>query len=337
MQAIKHHTLCKYGLIVSFLSIVFVISACSTDVDVIGNWKETTVVYGLLNQNDSLQYVKVNKAFLGDENALVMAQEYDSLNYGTELEIVLERIKNGSVIESFILQRDTTVVKDNGVFFYPNQVLYKTNQDIYDDSKYTLSVTNTNTGNKVSASSTLVKDFAIDKPKSSESVNWNLISSDYKVKWQSAQNGKMHQLNIRFYYTEKNNTTSVTENKYIDWVFTTDESNTTDGGEDMEVAIDGQSFYTFIASMIAVDPNLTRTIGTLDFTITVAGDDFTTYMDVNQPSTGVLQEKPIYTNIENGIGLFSSRFSKTISGLSMVTSTQDSIRFGQYTKDLGFQ
>jgi hypothetical protein len=313
------------------------ISSCSTDVDVIGEWEETMIVYGLLNQNDTAHYVKVTKAFLGEENALVMAQEYDSSYYGSELQVSLQRKKNGNVVETITLERDETIEKESGTFSYPNQVLYKTTQTIYDDSEYAIEIENTSSGNIASASTSLVKSFSIDKPKTTESVNWNLIGSDYKVKWQSAINGKMYQLTIRFHYSEQNKTTLVTTAKYIDWVFTSEQSSTTDGGEDMEVAIDGQTFYTFLASMIDVDPNVIRTIGTLDFTITVAGADFTTYMDVNQPSSGVLQEKPIYTNIENGIGIFSSRFEKSVNDLSMVTSTQDSIRYGIHTENLSFQ
>jgi hypothetical protein len=32
---------------------------------------------------------------------------------------------------------------------------------------------------------------------------------------------------------------------------------------------------------------------------------------VNEPSSGIVQEKPDYTNVENGIGLFSCRYLKT--------------------------
>lgn len=327
------------GLRLSFILLLGMIgiSSCSTDVDVIGDWEETMVVYGLLNQNDSVHYIRVSKAFLGEENALVMAQEYDSLYYGSQLELSLERVKGGNVLETITLQRDTTIPLEEGVFSSPNQVLYKTTQALHDDSEYVLEITNTSTAKKVNASTDLVKDFTVDKPKTTESINWNLFNSDYKVKWQSAVNGKMYQLTIRFHYTEQNKITLVSENKYIDWVFTSQESNNGNGGEDMEVAIDGQSFYTFIASMIEPNSNVNRYIGNLDFTIAVAGEDFATYMEVNQPTTGVLQEKPVYTNIENGIGLFSSRYEKIVANLSMVTSTQDSIRYGQHTQNLGFQ
>jgi hypothetical protein len=33
-------------------------------------------------------------------------------------------------------------------------------------------------------------------------------------------------------------------------------------------------------------------------------------MEVNEPFEGIVQERPSFTNINNGIGLFSSRFNK---------------------------
>ena len=46
----------------------------------IGDFKETAVVYGLLDQSDSVHYVKINRAFIGPGNSLEFAQIPDS-NY----------------------------------------------------------------------------------------------------------------------------------------------------------------------------------------------------------------------------------------------------------------
>ena len=65
-------------LILSVFSILFI--SCETDVDVNAEWEEIVVVYGLLDQGQELQFVKVNKAFLGDDAAYIMAQQSDSFN-----------------------------------------------------------------------------------------------------------------------------------------------------------------------------------------------------------------------------------------------------------------
>ena len=41
------------------------VASCKKDLNINDEWKEITVVYGLLNVNDSIHYVKITKAFLG--------------------------------------------------------------------------------------------------------------------------------------------------------------------------------------------------------------------------------------------------------------------------------
>src|SRR5437868_1291641 len=116
--------------IVAALSIVFFLVlfySCSTDFSVTAPYKETMVIYGLLNSSpvDTLQYIRISKAFLGEGNALIMAQQKDSINYGDVLDVKLQQILNGHAIRTVSLRRDTTVEKDNGLFNNPYQVLYK--------------------------------------------------------------------------------------------------------------------------------------------------------------------------------------------------------------------
>jgi hypothetical protein len=61
-------------------------------------------------------------------------------------------------------------------------------------------------------------------------------------------------------------------------------------------------------------------------------DDFTTFIDVNEPSTGIIQERPEFTNIKNGLGLFSSRVIRVPLTRNLDNSSWDSLACGQYTK-----
>ena len=68
----------------------------------------------------------------------------------------------------------------------------------------------------------------------------------------------------------------------------------------------------------------------------VADEDFTIYMDINGPSNSIVQERPAYSNVSGGVGLFSSRYSKIryFAGLSVFS--QDELISGEYTNHLGF-
>ena len=112
-------------------SIVF-FSACETEFDVNAEWKETVIVYGLLDSSSDTQYVKINKAYLGEGDAMMMAQYADSLNFNpNDLEVKIHKLGSSDTLMTINL--DTTVViKDSldinanpGVFTIDNNIIYQ--------------------------------------------------------------------------------------------------------------------------------------------------------------------------------------------------------------------
>ena len=63
-------------------SVLLFIFSCDSDFDVNADWKESMVVYGLLDQSVDTQKVIIYKAFLGNQSAYALAQEIDSIYYG---------------------------------------------------------------------------------------------------------------------------------------------------------------------------------------------------------------------------------------------------------------
>ena len=60
--------------------------------------------------------------------------------------------------------------------------------------------------------------------------------------------------------------------------------------------------------------------------MTVGSEDLNTYIKVNKPITGIVQERPQFTNINNGIGLFSSRYTKVRYGFPLTSSSIDFLK-----------
>ena len=90
-------------------------------------YKEITVVYGLLNTADTVQWIRINKAFLGMGNALVMAQQPDSINYPDILDVKLQEYEGSTLRKTFSLLRDSSIQKEPGVFATVPNILYRTN------------------------------------------------------------------------------------------------------------------------------------------------------------------------------------------------------------------
>lgn len=339
----------KKSFIYSLFVTTIFLSACSTDLDVVGDYKETMVVYGLLDQSQDTQYVKINKAFLGEGNALLYAQIKDSVQFANSLNVVLKRIKSGVQQGADIpLSPNNTISKNSGVFYGPDQenAIYSTNATLYGDSEYRLVIKNNETGNTVSAQTSLISDFAFTAPFSGSTafnfVNVSNPDQPFTVEWNSAKNGKLYQLTVRLNYTDylDTNSDNIIDDSIaqtVDWVHGTQKSERLDGTQKMTNVFVGKDFLKYIGSQLAPYPNLhKRVAGNVELKVLVAGDDMNTFIEVNAPSTGIIQQKPEFTNITNGLGIFSSRYNKAPFARPLFHITKDTLACGQYTKDLLF-
>ena len=73
-------------------------------------------------------------------------------------------------------------------------------------------------------------------------------------------------------------------------------------------------FYRVIGSQIPDRAGYTRRIDSLSVGVKpveimcVAGtEDLQTYIQLQAPSSGIVQDRPVFTTVENGLGLFTSR------------------------------
>ena len=80
----------------------------------------------------------------------------------------------------------------------------------------------------------------------------------------------------------------------------------------MIYTFDGDAFVNFISTnMPAMQNEINyRNLAYMELKYTVGSEYLYTYMAVNEPFEGIVQERPVFSNINNGIGLFSCRFNK---------------------------
>ena len=115
--------------------ILFLLSAtlllsCETEFEVNADWQELMVVHGILDQSQGEQFVRINKAFLGEQDALVMASISDSSNYNPSdllVRLINMRMMTSSSFYYELLDSidlvDTIMPKDNGEFYTDDKKL----------------------------------------------------------------------------------------------------------------------------------------------------------------------------------------------------------------------
>lgn len=315
------------------------LSSCDKSLVVNEEWQDITVVYGLLDTMDDTTYIKVTKAFLGEGNALIYSAIPDSSNYPHILEVRIDEFSGEQLLRS--IPCDTVTIRNkqagDSVFYYPDQLMYFTTAKLNPALLYKLYIRNKITGKEVTAQTILLDDFTVDFPQVTVSYP---ADRSFRVKWQQTKNGKRYQLLIRFHYTETLKADpSVTQKKYFDWLLfnyiePVDYNSTQP--QPIDLYFPGEAFYTAVGANIPVNSAVSRTAKFCDYIFTVAAPDFDTYLDVTAPSLSLVQEKPAYTNIVNGIGLFSARINKTVDSLFFSDLTLKELKVNTHTKDLGF-
>ncbi len=285
-----------------FLSSIF--SGCSTDVDNYADYKDVTIVYGLLETGTDTTFIKITKAFLGPGNALHIAQNPDSSNYNKKLDVRLSPKLGNNTLDDIIL--DTITINNklpgDSLFYFPQQLLYYTTAPIIEDATYTLLI---DKGNEVIQAETKpVKDFFITLP--TNRMNF-AATVPTPIKWNAAVNGKRYEVMMVFNYDEVYPGSADTVKQTMSWRLGTRFSDRLDGTDKLEITYLGETFYTRLGNELNHALNVKRFARELDLYISCGGDELSTYIDVNAPSNSIVQEIPEYTNIENGYGIFSAR------------------------------
>ncbi len=313
--------------------------ACNNKVDINSEYQDISIVYGLLNQSQSRQFVKITKAFQTEGNVHNATKDSSLSQYQIgDLEVYIDEYGNGNFMRTIDLDTFLVTDKDSGEFYYPNQIVYATppNTHLDENHEYKLVVNIKSLDKTLKASTELIHDFSILKPNSGQKYVSFASRLPQTVEWRSAVNGKLYQLIIRFFYTEKDASGNLSSH-HIDIPLNTKVSQTTQGGEKLKDEFYGDIFYQTVAAKVPQpEAGMVRYADSVFYIFSVADENFYIYMDLNKPSSSVVQERPSYSNIENGVGIFAGRYNKMRKFLGLATRSLDTLIDGQYTRNLGF-
>ncbi len=354
--------------IFSLLVIATIFSSCETEVDLNAPYKNTTVIFGLLDPDyngdnvisvQDTQWIKINKTFLGEGDNNNYAAVRDSSEYTDDdfVKKVVERIVDGDVVEEYELVSTTVSNRQmNGIFYGPEQTMYYfipkgpsvpwnpnlPGLDQNSDYRIVLQFTD---GREVTATTKVVSynSFSWLTPQqnatfilASVSTNGGFnYTSEVAIRWNAATNANVYDSRLRFHYTEmlyenadwSGTPISVTP-KFLDYYLGSISDDEITNGQLLKITFDGRAFFSFLQNNLVADQRIRRVIGTydsqqqrtecFDVMLTMGNNDLKSYIEVNSPSAGVVQERPIYTNVSNGIGLFASRGTRNLISLPLI-------------------
>ena len=184
-----------------------------------------------------------------------------------------------------------------------------------------------------------MNDFQINGPDANPATAMNFVVAsgytNYTLNWNSGTDSRRYEVSYRFNYSEVRgvDTTDKSFTRSMGTFATTN----ADGGEEMSATIGGEDFFQGISNLVEEDPTVTKRIFTgIDFLFAVAGEDFNTYLELSEPISGIVEDRPTFTNIQNGYGLFSSRYFKQVTGKKLGDLSLNELLNGEYTGGLLF-
>lgn len=297
-----------------FIFLLF--NSCTNQIDVIADYEENASVFALLDPNQPIQFVKINKVFTNPGvSAASVARIADSLFFDS-LAPTLTELETGRIIP---LLKTNTLLKDNGYFAnFPNY-LYSTVEKIYahnpnnhlENYNYRLDIYLPSTHKHIWAT-TNIPDSTVFLSPGSLTVQKNReitfpLSGNINFSFLTPNYGKIFDAIFSFKYLEINKIdTNKKTIKVIDFKLINSfapENGALNSG--VNIPVNGSAFYDFLLKNINIDNTVIRKFLTCKVELTDANQQFLNYWQVSQPSIGIVQKQSEYSNVNNGFGLFA--------------------------------
>jgi hypothetical protein len=336
--------------ILSLISLVFTgffISSCDTNVDLIEEGKETSVVYGFLDPTIDTQFVKITKTFVTTGNAFNAALDPEFSEYKDLEAYVYALNEDKDTLATFLLEEKTVTDKDSGAFYYPVQTVYYFIGPLNPDYDYQIDFFASD--HDVVSKAAVVGDFVNNITTNTDVINlvttFNVSGSIYRnkfIKLVSAENVKRYEFTFQYHYTEVY-TDGTQKEKVMKFRFPTWLTGSLNGGEKNDIVINGEGFFQAVAARIISENNEDnierRIIGSMDYVFEYAGKDLNTFIELNEPSTSINVEQNPYSNVTNGIGVWGSRGRTEFNDITferLFSNSYKEMAIGQYTTGLKF-
>ncbi len=323
------------------------ILSCSNDFDVIEETRDVPIVYGLLNQADTAQYIRVERAFVeANTSALILAQDPERLYYPETATVAIKRLSTGDVFPLTRVDGNMEgFVREEGVFAQSPNFLYKIlTQDIplVIGEMYEFQLNREGADSLVTATTEIVEGFRLISPSSTNSAAALsfLQREETFIRWSSEifevnnRIAEIYDVVLDFHFRERDMSaggSGVFERKELSLTIANNINET-------DFELDGSVFYTFLKDNLVENPSIDRRFDFVDINIIGGNESLKEFLRIGEANVGLTssQDFPPFTNLSEGRGLFGSINRSSLDGLPITGETKDSLANGIITRALNF-
>lgn len=304
--------------------------SCDTEIYTVDESGSVPVVYCLLNQDDTVQSLRLSRSYLS-KNALYPPASDDSLAISGEVSVTIETVEDSQVVSQHKLM-PFPISKDSG--FFPNdlQWIYKGNFPIRENTSYRMIIEIKEWDYLTFSSIRSLGDFKLVDPAYPEKRKIHLVDDHNPVvHWTRSQNAAVYQVGFRVHYKEYCNEISVEKSIIIHFttVYYRD-----DPGSFYSYTLNSNQFYKRLAESIPVDPTVLRQFVGADVFVIAGSESVGFYL------LALERQDPFqlfdYKNVINGLGIFGALKTVATEDFKIDDQSLDSLAYGSDTKQLNF-
>jgi hypothetical protein len=288
----------------SILFYILITSSCKNDLEINAPWKETPVVYAFIDPNTTTQYFRIQKTYQNSTDLTTAegAQINDSLYFDT----IQVKVTGGN--QAYTFYKTTTIPKDGGFFSSGAHFLYACDNfpGVYDQT-YSLTIYSPKTGNSYFASTRCVGASKITSLK----LNFNATNlySSHSIKTSVSQGSSILSQVMRLVYIEYTKGTTNYDTLSADFTF--DPNNQPYNSNTGNFVLLNKIFINAIKNVIPdKGASIERQVVGIDFINVGGAKELADLIELSKPSASIVQKKVDYSNISDGLGIFSSRSYK---------------------------
>ncbi len=293
---------------------------CKADFSPNADWKEIPAVYCLLDQDDSLTFVRVQKCYLGSGNLKDYASIADSSNYPQgALNVFINVWNDEQAMHSgnaplrrldcqYLLLDD----KPAGPFAFPFQPVYcHVNQpgDLQPGLLYQLVVEDAVSSRIITtATTTLVGDAKQDRwlasinSNSAGTFNFRRNQSCL-VEWCTFEGGRRYQPSVSFLYRYASNPCEIHSVSMPAFNVVSNLSQSK-----LSVSVSQYAYFLNIDNAFVSDVEPKLFVDSVVISLSVCNEDFHAYLNsIHAARSSLVQDNQPYSNIVGGVGVFGAR------------------------------
>lgn len=323
-----------------FLS--FFLWGCETSFEIEATEKEIPVVYGVLDINETKQYIRIERVFQSKGRDIYeLAKDSKILYYESGKALLFIPGSGKSIVGNRIDTEKMGIKRLEGMFLNSPNILYEFATNDWKDnppSKVVFSFESPSLEKSVTGEIPLIKELQLREgvPASPLNLGYDRIIT---IGWNNSMEAKVFDLVMRINYQEKSNQTNgLFVKKSLDWIL----KNNLEAGTDPlkgNFTFKGIEFYKFLGNSLSNAADIQRSMQSIDLILTAGGEAFKEILSINQANYGLTGSTniPRFNNVTNGFGFLSSRLKFFRTDISLASVTLDSLKNGVYTKSLHFK